>query len=72
MKIKIDKGIPIPTGRVSLGLPWADMKVGDSFLAPADISRARVSSSAQYNANKLGWHFVIRMTPEGVRVWRDE
>jgi hypothetical protein len=48
------------------------MKVGDSFLIPADVKRVTFSVAAKRWANKHGAKFTTRKTPEGYRCWRTE
>lgn len=71
-RVKIDKGVAIPLNSAAgrkPKYPWAEMKIGDSFLSEAKGPNAltHVRSCAQ---NKTGFRFITRTTPEGVRVWR--
>ena len=65
--IKIESGIPFPAH-----IPFADMKVGDSFLVPEGISKSTVAVYANRYAKKTGTKFTVRKTPEGYRCWRIE
>ncbi|GJH00244.1 hypothetical protein [Paraburkholderia terrae] len=80
MNFKIEKGIPAPctpenlrTGRKLL-YPFAEMKVGDSFLVPEteDIrNRAdRVKSAASTYSRKHSIRLATKIVEGGVRVWR--
>lgn len=66
--IKIEKGVPLPA-HGNTKHPFADMEVGDSFLASAESSQ-KVRSAAfnygKYNNKK----FTVRKTADGTRVWR--
>lgn len=66
-KIKIEHGIPMIKQRNSvITESIKNMKVGDSFLYPAD-KRTHITG----NANRLGFRIVTRKTEDGlVRVWR--
>ena len=65
----IEKGIPFPARGSKY--PFADMEVGDSFLAP-DTKIASVYNAAHAYAHKHKVSLRVRATPEGVRVWRIE
>ncbi len=65
MTIKIESGIPMPAK-----FPFAEMKLGDSFLVPESTSRNVVTVYARRHAIKTGMKFTIRQTPEGYRCWR--
>jgi hypothetical protein len=67
MSIKIESGIPMPAK-----FPFAEMKVGDSFLVPESTSRNVVTVYARRHAIKTGMKFTIRKTSEGYRCWRIE
>lgn len=67
MTIKIEPGIPMPAK-----FPFAEMKVGDSFLVPAKASKNTVAVYATRHARKTGTKFTVRKTPEGYRCWRIE
>ena len=74
-KFKIESTIPIPDqsngGRRSQ-YPFRAMKIGESFLVAAgDSSVVKVRSAASYfQIRNLQFKFIVRTTPEGVRVWR--
>lgn len=71
MKYKIEKNIPMPkkkpaTGNgFKTGLPFAKMKIGDSFLADYSC-RGAIGNTARNN----GIEIVTRLTDQGLRVWR--
>ena len=73
MKIRIEKGIPIPPKHKPLagGFPFADMEVGDSFGL-----NGRMPQTVGYLAAVFGRRqdpprkFVVRKTTAGHRCWR--
>lgn len=68
--IKIDKGIPMPTGRVKY--PFAQMKVGDSFAFPIRNRSSVAMSAINYALKHDGTKFTVsakRGATEG-RCWR--
>ena len=69
MKVKIEKGIPIPT-KGKLSLPWDLLGIGDSFLVDNRIKRACIQNNAQYHAKKLKRKLSIGKVEDGTRVWR--
>ncbi len=73
--LKIERGIPMPPARSKCtSWPFADLKVGDSFLVPIppgthSIMQARVlQASRRHKAN--GEEYCSRKVEGGVRVWR--
>jgi hypothetical protein len=80
MPITLTDQIPLPddTRRISSpqtkGLPWKEMKVGDSFLVPwldtpHNLLCHRINGlTAQLQ--HLGTKFMTRSSIEGIRVWR--
>lgn len=79
-EFKIEKGVPIPHGRIPIRYPFAQMSVGDSFLAkapsgkPAKLLMQRMYSSIKRfrkdQQNERDWKFSCRLVPGGVRCWR--
>jgi len=67
MTIKIESHIPFPAK-----FPFAEMKVGDSFLVPVGTHKNTVAVYATRYARKTGTKFTVRKTPEGYRCWRIE
>lgn len=65
---EIRKGIKPPRYK-SEEYPFADMQIGDSFIA-TDVNRKVLASTAQRKGDKLGAKFSIRKVPEGLGVWR--
>jgi hypothetical protein len=66
--IKIESGIPMPAK-----FPFAEMKVGDSFLVPEGMNKSTVAVYANRYAKKTGYaKFTVRKTAEGYRCWRIE
>ena len=83
MSIKIESGIPAPTGRA--GYPFSQMAVGDSFFVECDTfdeakkTVTSVGASARnYGKKHEGTKFATRTIVdaheaiEGVRCWRTE
>lgn len=72
IKIKIDKGVPIPTG-VGKGsgrgglYPWKKMDIGDSFFIAAKKLPISITATNKRYAPK---QFMSRKEGEGFRVWR--
>ncbi len=69
---KIEKNIPPPPKRAGRApvFPFAQLKVGESFVVPAEQSAA-ASASAHYNGRKYGRTFQQKRNPDGsVRFWR--
>ena len=68
-KYKIEKDIPIPSRPypVNVKYPWADMKVGDSFLVGEDKTTIAKATAASHNyGRRHGKKFSMR----GNRIWR--
>ena len=67
ISLDVEKGIPLPAERKRY--PYKDMDVGDSFIVYG--GKMQVVCNANYRAfKKLGFKFIARCEPEGVRVWR--
>ncbi len=71
----IEKGVPFVCGRARANAartkyPWAEMEVGDSFLAPSDKTLNAMSTACSYHSRKSGRTFRASTTPEGIRVHR--
>lgn len=71
---KIESDVPTPPPGLAswLNWPFANMKVGDSFLVGEDVRlTARCRGAASYFCRRNeGTKFSIRKTPEGFRCWR--
>ena len=72
---KIEKGVEMP--RPPQVYPWAEMEVGDSFLAPCESgekervgNRIRNAAAKFVEVRGLDWKFRIRSVDGGVRIWR--
>ena len=66
IEIKIESGIPAPTGG-RFKYPWAEMNVGDSFFVPGkNIGNIPITHATL----KTGFKFVRSTVDGGVRVWR--
>jgi hypothetical protein len=71
-EIKIDKGAPMPKGVRTVEnykYPWAEMEVGDSFLAPKHLKYFK-NLVSHPNKRYAPRRFTARKTPEGYRIWR--
>lgn len=68
VKIKIDKGIPLPDNRNRF--PWAEMEVLDSFFIEG--ANHRVHYTAVPNKSHKPKKFTQRKVKGGVRIWRIE
>ena len=68
---KIVKGRALPprVDRIQR-FPWRDMEIGDSFDNPGASKETTIRSAAHQAGKRLGRKFVVRQTPEGLRVWR--
>lgn len=84
-EITVDRGIPLPKKnnarpyatkphRVPHHYPWRTMHVGDSFLAPVDVSQQNMTRAAANRGEITGQKFTTRkIQVDGVtrvRVWR--
>lgn len=83
MKLKVEKGIPLPpkppkVGRESI-YPWEDLPVGGSFLIAMDgdrkarrIAGNRVMKCGHgwYHRRKVKVSLEYRVVDDGVRIWR--
>ncbi len=68
----IEKNIPMPRRRdEDLGLPFDQMEVGDSFLAP-DLTKKVLYNAANSFRKKTGKRFLLRTVEGGIRCWRVE
>lgn len=77
MKIRIEKGVPIPPqkGRPPGGSPLRaalrEMEIGDSFAVGEEyVARTRNAISALKRASRR--RFITRAEGDGIRVWRVE
>jgi hypothetical protein len=72
--IRVDKGmLPPPMHHAPPGksqYAFAQLEVGDSFLAPSGKSMSAIRTAASLTSRKLGRKFIVRKTPEGICVWR--
>ncbi len=75
--IKIETDIPVPERASNIGAkyPFADMKVGDSFLVPRingepiQMTRERANKAVTY-AKRKGGKYCSRSGEDGTRIWR--
>jgi len=82
-KVKIEDDVPLPgseggkkttKGKAGSGLPFAELKAGQSFAVPARTKQivSTIRSRAVYYGRKLGVSFRCAYDAEGhqARVWR--
>ena len=70
MKIKIDKGVPIPLPRNRH--PWAEMETDDSFELPvgrSGQSSVQGAGNVWCRRNRPDHKIVTRITSRGTRYW---
>jgi hypothetical protein len=61
---------PVPAPKHGSKYPWADMKVGQSFLVPnGDYHKISVAAIVT-SRRKAPMKWVARVVTNGVRVWR--
>ena len=76
MKIKIEKGVPIPQTRGGRNIyPFKNMGVGDSFFIteksnPKRLLRNVCSAASFFKKKNPKYNFHARTYVTGVRVWR--
>lgn len=70
----VERGIPLPKRIKPCKYPWAEMKVGDSFLIDAPLSRM-VNATRSWGMRHK-WKFALRERKleqhgeQGIRIWR--
>lgn len=67
--MKIQKGIPIPPS-TRVKYPFAEMKVGDSFLIEGEGYPKLVYAAAYSFGNYHNKSFIVRRAPDCYRCWR--
>lgn len=68
MDVKIEKGVPMPHGRIGWATkyPWYEMNIGDSFVASGGAR-----SGLSHMAKATGFKFTSRKIGENeFRIWR--
>ena len=68
MKIKIEKGIPMPDPRKKYEMP--DLEVGDSVFLEVGTTQSPEVLSIAGRAKRKGWSTMSRSVEGGVRIWR--
>jgi len=74
--MKIEKGHALPEKTPSSKYPFADMEIGDSFLAPAEQNESTVRSAAARFEKATGKRFIFEKRDQtkhgetGLRCWR--
>lgn len=70
--VKIDKGMPLPplARGVKAKYPFAQVKVGDSFLFDKGVSYQSARTYAYTKGRQLKRKFSTRLIDGRVRVWR--
>ena len=69
----IEKGMPVPLRSNAVPkYPFADLEVGDSFIAPPITKRILSNAAHRYKRKHKseGWNFVCRTLQDGCRIWR--
>ena len=71
---KIEAGIAIPSANRYKGgrkskYPFADLKVGESFLVPSKTTMS-FGATVQTARKRTGFTFTTRNVDGGVRIWR--
>lgn len=61
--------VPIEERAKLSAYPFAEMEVGDSFFVPVDEG-GRLKAAARRWGGELGFHFSIKRTTGGWRLWR--
>ena len=69
MGIRVEKGVALPSEKLSRKYPHEDMEVGDSFYL-VGVSMQVVLNANWRAGKRLGWRFTARKEGEGIRVWR--
>jgi hypothetical protein len=65
---KVESGVPLPAkGNARRCFPFAEMKVGDSFVA-AHIGC--VAAAGVWKKRNPGWDYTSRKQNGGFRIWR--
>jgi hypothetical protein len=67
----VETGVEIPKPRKKHNFPYADMNVGDSFLA-TDVAIHVVCNYNKRMGDRLGMKFTAKKVDDGIRVWRLE
>ena len=67
----VESGVEVPKVRRKHSFPYAQMNVGDSFLAE-DVAIGAMCNYNKRNGAKLGMKFVAKKEGDAVRVWRIE
>lgn len=65
---KIEKNVGLPAG-ARASYPFAQMEVGDSFMAP-NVPPKTLYQSAFSHSRRHGKKFVVRAEGAGARCWR--
>ena len=65
--IKVESNIPLP-----IKYPFANMRMGDSFLLPEGVNRIAVAVAASRYGRSNNKKFTVRKTKDGFRCWRTE
>lgn len=77
MKIKIEKGIPVPNKNLKIQYPFDEMEVVDSFFIDSnnmDINKLqiKIATKATYYKSRINnkVKFTCKKVDNGVRCWR--
>jgi hypothetical protein len=70
-EIQIEDGVAIPKDRRKEKYPWTTLKIGQSFLFPAELQQNSPYQSAKSaSLRHAPKTFIARKTPGGTRCWR--
>ena len=70
--VKIEKGIPLPSGKNQARYPFSKMEIGDSFAVPKSEANRLRTSLNQYKIKTKDKAFATRTLPNEIRVWKIE
>ena len=75
MSIEIEKGVPIPARTRLPDLPFGDMDIGDSFLAPVETGNQKLVQALRQRVTRFQKHhppkkFSVVQDGEAMRVFR--
>ena len=69
MGIRVERGVALPSEKVSRKYPHEDMEVGDSFFL-VGVSMQVVLNANWRAGKRLARRFTARKEGDGIRVWR--
>lgn len=74
MEYKIEKNVPMVVLRKPgfSKYPFAQMQIGDSFVAPLEERRRISSAATHYGKNHNSKFHIRKITEKQIRIWRTE